>query len=108
MQTSTRATAVRASKVASASERAPRIEDHALIGDMRTAALVTKDGSIDWLCLPAFDSDACFAALVGSTDNGRWTIAPTVPVTEVRRRYRKDTLILETDLITATGTVRLI
>jgi len=75
---------------------------------MRTAALVTKGGTIDWLCLPDFDSDACFAALVGTNDNGRWTIAPTVPVTEVRRRYRKDTLILETDFITAKGTVRLI
>ena len=87
---------------------APRIEDHALIGDMRTAALVTKDGSIDWLCLPAFDSDACFAALVGTADNGHWKIAPTVPVSEVRRRYRKDTLILETDFVTETGTVRLV
>jgi GH15 family glucan-1,4-alpha-glucosidase len=75
---------------------------------MRTAALVTKGGSIDWLCLPAFDSDACFAALVGTANNGSWTIAPTVPVSEVRRRYRKDTLILETDFITEVGTVRLV
>ena len=75
-------------------EPTPGIEDHALIGDMHTAALVTKSGSIDWLCLPAFDSDACFAALVGTGDNGRWTIAPTVPVREVRRRYREGTLIL--------------
>jgi GH15 family glucan-1,4-alpha-glucosidase len=89
-------------------EPSPRIEDHALIGDMRTAALVTKGGSIDWLCLPSFDSDACFAALVGTANNGRWTIAPTVPVSEVRRRYRKDTLILETDFITEVGTVRLV
>src|SRR5689334_18672951 len=73
--------------VGGASESTPRIEDHALIGDMRTAALVTKDGSIDWLCLPAFDSDACFAALVGNAGNGRWKIAPTVPITEIRRRY---------------------
>ena len=91
-----------------AGEPTPRIEDHALIGDMRTAALVTKDGSIDWLCLPAFDSDACFAALLGTADNGRWRIAPTVPVKVVRRRYRKDTLILETDFVTETGTVRLV
>lgn len=86
----------------------PRIEDHALIGDMRTAALVTKEGSIDWLCLPAFDSDACFAALVGNAENGHWTISPTVPVIEVRRSYRKNTLILETDFVTESGTVRLI
>jgi GH15 family glucan-1,4-alpha-glucosidase len=89
-------------------EPTPRIEDHALIGDLRTAALVTKDGSIDWLCLPAFDSDACFAALVGSAKNGHWTIAPTVPVMEIRRRYRKDTLILETDFVTDSGTVRVV
>jgi GH15 family glucan-1,4-alpha-glucosidase len=91
-----------------AGELTPRIEDHALIGDMHTAALVTKDGSIDWLCLPAFDSDACFAALVGTADNGRWRIAPTVPVKVARRRYRKDTLILETDFVSETGTVRLV
>jgi GH15 family glucan-1,4-alpha-glucosidase len=75
---------------------------------MRTAALVTMGGSIDWLCLPAFDSDACFAELVGTQNNGNWTIAPTVPVKEVRRRYRKDTLILETDFVTETGTVKLV
>lgn len=91
-----------------ASEPVPRIEDHALIGDMRTAALVNKNGTIDWLCLPAFDSDACFAALVGTVKNGHWTIAPTIPVREVRRRYRPNTLILETDFITDAGTVRLI
>jgi GH15 family glucan-1,4-alpha-glucosidase len=88
--------------------KSPRIEDHALIGDLRTAALVTKDGSIDWLCLPAFDSDACFASLLGTEDNGHWTIAPSVTVNEVRRRYREDTLILETDFVTDDGTVRLI
>src|SRR5690348_6193250 len=86
----------------------PRIEDHALIGDMRTAALVTTGGSINWLCLPAFDSDAVFAALLGTADNGHWTIAPTVRVKEVRRRYRNDTLILETDFVTEKGTVRLV
>ena len=94
--------------IALATELSPRIEDHALIGDMRTAALVTKDGSLDWLCLPAFDSDACFAALLGTASNGHWTIAPKIPVTEVRRRYRKDTLILETDFVTEAGTVRLV
>jgi|SRR5215471_4934136 len=91
-----------------ASETAPRIEDHALIGDMRTAALIAKDGTLDWLCLPAFDSDACFAALVGTADNGRWTISPTVPVEEIRRRYRKETLILETDFVTEAGTLKLV
>src|SRR5215471_10351695 len=91
-----------------ASETAPRIEDHALIGDMRSAALITKDGTLDWLCLPAFDSDACFAALLGTADNGRWTISPTVPVKAIRRRYRNDTLILETDFVTEGGTLRLV
>jgi len=75
---------------------------------MRTAALVTKDGAIDWLCLPAFDSDACFAALLGTAENGHWTIAPTVPVREVRRRYRRHTLILETDFVTDSGIIRLV
>lgn len=98
----------RASLPGVAPEPTVRIEDHALIGDMRTAALVTKEGSIDWLCLPAFDSDACFAALLGTTNNGHWTIAPTIPVRETRRRYRKDTLILETDFVTEAGTVRLV
>jgi len=75
---------------------------------MRTAALVNKHGAIDWLCLPAFDSDACFAALVGNAKNGHWTIAPTLPVREVRRRYRANTLILETDFFTDAGTLRLV
>src|SRR5262245_30076771 len=75
----------RSSQLGTALEPAPRIEDHALIGDLRTAALVTKDGTIDWLCLPDFDSDACFAALVGRASNGRWRVAPTVPVQSVRR-----------------------
>ena len=69
-----------------ARESTPRIEDHGLIGDMHTAALVTKGGSIDWLCLPNFDSEACFASLVGKPSNGHWTIAPTVPLREVSRR----------------------
>ena len=94
--------------LALAMESTPRIEDHALIGDMRTAALVTRYGSIDWLCLPAFDSDACFAALVGNAENGHWTIAPTVPVKHVHRRYRKDTLILETDFVTESGIARVV
>lgn len=96
-----------AAPIGVASDLTPRIEDHALIGDMRTAALVTKGGSINWLCLPAFDSDACFAALVGNPNNGHWTIAPTIPIIETQRRYRQNTLILETDFITQDGTVRL-
>jgi GH15 family glucan-1,4-alpha-glucosidase len=85
-----------------------RIEDYALIGDCQTAALVGKDGSIDWLCLPRFDSGACFAALLGTPDNGRWQIAPAVPVRAVRRRYLGNTLVLETELETDSGTVALI
>src|SRR5215469_18533208 len=83
----------------------PRIEDHAMIGDLRTAALVTKDGSLDWMCLPAFDSDACFASLLGDADNGSWTIGPLTAKRQILRRYRENTLILETDFITDQGTV---
>src|SRR6266545_3820234 len=85
-----------------------RIEDYALLGDTHTAALVSKEGSIDWLCLPRFDSAACFAALLGNEDNGRWRIAPHEPVLAVRRRYRGDTLVLETDFDTAEGSIRLV
>ena len=84
------------------------IEDYALIGDGHTAALVGRDGSIDWLCLPRFDSGACFAALLGGPEHGRWAIAPRGEVTAVSRRYREGTLILETDFETALGTVRVI
>ncbi len=83
------------------------IEDYALIGDCETAALVARDGSIDWLCLPRFDSAACFAALLGTPDNGRWQIAP-VEKYRVTRRYREKTLILETQFDTDDGTVTLI
>jgi GH15 family glucan-1,4-alpha-glucosidase len=72
------------------------IEDYALIGNTRTAALVARNGSIDWLCLPRFDSEACFAALLGTPDNGRWLIAPAAASPEVKRRYQDDTLIVET------------
>lgn len=81
------------------------ISDYALIGDCETAALVSKAGCIDWLCWPAFDSEACFAALLGGEENGRWSLAPTAPVTGVTRRYRGDTLILETTMRTAQGVV---
>jgi GH15 family glucan-1,4-alpha-glucosidase len=84
------------------------IEDYALIGDTQTAALVARDGSIDWLCLPHFDSGACFAALLGTRDHGHWQICPAEPITRVRRRYRPDTLVLETEFTTASGVVRLI
>ncbi|MEP7294935.1 MAG: glycoside hydrolase family 15 protein [Burkholderiales bacterium] len=84
------------------------IEDYALIGDGHTAALVGRDGSIDWLCLPRFDSGACFAALLGSPAHGRWLIAPEDVVGRTKRRYRDGTLILETDFETASGAVRVI
>ena len=83
------------------------IEDYAMIGDMRTAALVCKDGSIDWLCFPRFDSSACFASLLGAPENGRWLMAPTAEAT-IHRRYRPGTLILETTFATKTGKATLI
>jgi len=85
-----------------------RIEDYGLIGDCETTALVGRDGSIDWLCWPAFDSDACFAALLGTHKHGRWLIAPAEEVTKTSRRYRDNTLILETRFETADGVVDLI
>src|SRR5437764_14344130 len=85
-----------------------RIEDYALIGDCETAALVARDGSIDWLCWPRFDSDACFAALLGGTEHGRWRIAPREPVQTITRRYRPNTLILETRFETADGVAKLV
>jgi len=85
-----------------------RIEDYGLIGDCETAALVGRDGSIDWLCWPAFDSDACFAALLGTHRNGRWLIEPAEEITKCSRRYWDNTLILETRFETANGVVALI
>ena len=79
------------------------IEDYALIGNCRTAALVGRDGSIDWLCWPRFDSAACFAALLGKADHGRWLIAPKDPPLGVSRRYRPGTLVLETEFQTEAG-----
>ena len=84
-----------------------RIEDYALIGDCETAALVSRDGSIDWLCWPAFSSPACFAALLGTAENGYWKIAPTNDVVETRRQYRQGTMIVETTYVTADGEVLL-
>src|SRR5690349_19965571 len=85
-----------------------RIEDYAMIGDCHTAALVGRDGSIDWLCWPRFDSPACFAALLGTPGHGRWKIAPTDPQPRVRRRYRSGTLVLETECDTAEGALTVI
>jgi GH15 family glucan-1,4-alpha-glucosidase len=84
------------------------IEDYALIGDCVTAALVARNGSIDWLCWPRFDSDACLAALLGNENHGRWSIAPAEPVLRTERRYRDDTMILETVFETKSGSVALI
>jgi GH15 family glucan-1,4-alpha-glucosidase len=85
-----------------------RIEDYALIGDTHSAALIGRDGSIDWLCLPRFDSGACFAALLGNKSNGRWLIAPQGGARRCSRRYRHDTLILETELESDAGVIRVI
>jgi GH15 family glucan-1,4-alpha-glucosidase len=84
------------------------IENYALVGDCHTAALVGSDGSIDWLCLPRFDSGACFAALLGGPEHGRWLLAPAAPVRQVRRRYRGDSLVLETEFDTDDGSIRVI
>jgi GH15 family glucan-1,4-alpha-glucosidase len=84
------------------------IEHYALVGDCHTAALVGNDGSIDWLCLPRFDSGACFAALLGGPEHGRWLLAPAAIPSRVRRKYRGDSLILETEFDTDEGSVRII
>src|SRR5690606_19957899 len=84
------------------------IEDYALIGDCQTAALVARDGSIDWLCLPRFDSPACFASLLGNEENGFFKIAPAGEIRRVTRRYRGDTLVLETEYVTDGGVVAVI
>ena len=80
-----------------------RIEDYAIIGDCKSAALVGSDGSIDWLCWPRFNSAACFAALLGTPENGRWLIAPALASLGVTRRYRPGTLVLETEFKTESG-----
>jgi GH15 family glucan-1,4-alpha-glucosidase len=85
-----------------------RIEDYAIIGDTQTAALVSRDGSIDWVCFPRFDSGACFASLLGGRDNGRWSVSPANPPRRIRRRYRPETLVLETEFETDGGVARLL
>jgi GH15 family glucan-1,4-alpha-glucosidase len=85
-----------------------RIEDYALLGDLHTAALVSRAGSIDWMCVPRFDSPACFAALLDTADAGRWLLAPAGRGACTRRRYRGDTLVLETEWDTAEGSVRVV
>src|SRR5689334_21850286 len=84
------------------------IEDYGIVGDLHTAALIGRDGSFDWLCLPHFDSPACFAALLGGDEHGRWRIAPAGAGDATRRRYDGDTLILESEWDTDSGAVRLI
>ena len=85
-----------------------RIEDYGLIGDLQTAALVGRNGSIDWLCFPRFDSGACFAALLGNDENGRWLLAPDCEIERVERRYREHSLVHELDFHTEHGSVRII
>lgn len=85
-----------------------KIEDYGFLSDTQTAALVSRDGCVDWLCLPRFDSGACFASLLGSSKNGHWRFFPDEPVTKVSRSYRGNTLILETEIETKKGAVRLI
>ncbi|GAB2962127.1 glycoside hydrolase family 15 protein [Streptomyces pseudoechinosporeus] len=89
-----------------ADEAVPAIEDYALIGDHQTAALIGRDGSIDWLCLPRFDSAACFAKLLGDEENGHWRLAPKGAGACTRRAYRPQSLVLDTEWETADGTVR--
>jgi GH15 family glucan-1,4-alpha-glucosidase len=89
-------------------EQRTKIEDYAFLSDTQTGALVSRDGCVDWLCLPRFDSGACFASLLGTSENGHWRFWPNDKIDKLSRRYRGDTLILETEIETASGTVRLI
>ncbi len=89
-------------------QRASRIEDYAIIGDGHSAALVAKTESIDWLCLPRFDSGACFAALLGGAAHGYWKLAPIASPRRVPRRYRDAMLVLETDIHSDDGVVRIV
>ena len=85
-----------------------RLEDYALIGDLQTAALVSRGGSIDWLCFPRFDSGACFAALLGTEEHGRWLLRPVDPAARSSWSYRRETLVLETEWETDAGAVRVV
>src|SRR5438445_922232 len=85
-----------------------KIEDYAFLSDTQTGALVSRDGCVDWLCFPRFDSPACFASLLGDTKNGHWRFFPEEKIDQTRRRYRGDSLILETEIETKSGAVRLI
>src|SRR5205814_8466870 len=85
-----------------------KIEDYAFLSDTHAGALVGRDGSVDWLCFPRFDSGACFAALLGDRKNGRWAFTPKDKITGTRRGYSDGTLILETEIETASGAIRLI
>jgi GH15 family glucan-1,4-alpha-glucosidase len=85
-----------------------QIEDYGLIGDPETSALVGRDGGVDWLCLPRFDSASCCAALLGDKRHGHWSLAPRDEIRASTRRYRPDTLVLETEFETAGGAVRLV
>src|SRR2546423_2188522 len=84
------------------------IEDYALVSDLQTAALISREGSVDWLCFPRFDSGACFAALLGTPDHGRWLLAPRGEAWHAGWRYRPDTLVLETEWETDGGVVRVV
>src|SRR3954449_869140 len=85
-----------------------KIEDYGFLSDTQSGALVSREGSIDWLCLPRFDSGACFASLLGESRNGRWLFTAKHRIEKFSRKYRGDTLILETEFHTKTGTIRLI
>src|SRR5436190_16345978 len=85
-----------------------KIEDYAFLSDTQTGALVSRDGCVDWLCFPRFDSPACFASLLGEKKNGHWRFFPEEKIDKTRRRYRDGTLILETEIETKSGAVRLI
>ncbi|MEY2531205.1 MAG: hypothetical protein QOI96_1290, partial [Verrucomicrobiota bacterium] len=85
-----------------------KIEDYGFLSDTQTGALVSREGCVDWLCLPRFDSAACFASLIGEKKNGHWLFTPAENIEKLRRRYRGDTLIIETEIETKSGAVRLI